>query len=277
MANAITAAKESEVADASKPPASPRKRRRRAPASGAADDCFACLDLRTPCDRRRPYCTQCLDRGKDCSGYKTTLTWGVGVASRGKLRGLALPIAQSKKVDPVEKDPPQKSGKADRTSPSTAGTTKHARNSRSITSIGPASTAGHTDFGFINVDPNAPAQSPLSMSQPSTFRWNAPTHSSRPANRTAARPLLKRGVRRHSLTPIQMPALNMQEFKQGPMTAHMFGGYGDLQYDSGPDYSPTAGNSPTAGAFPLLSPPMPMIPKSYPGEQAMHRLSHGTF
>jgi len=33
--------------------------------------------------------------GKDCSGYKTTLTWGVGVASRGKLRGLSLPVANS--------------------------------------------------------------------------------------------------------------------------------------------------------------------------------------
>jgi hypothetical protein len=39
--------------------------------------------------------TQCLDQGKDCSGYKTTLTWGVGVASRGKLRGLSLPIVNS--------------------------------------------------------------------------------------------------------------------------------------------------------------------------------------
>jgi hypothetical protein len=39
--------------------------------------------------------TQCLDVGKDCSGYKTTLTWGVGVASRGKLRGLSLPVANS--------------------------------------------------------------------------------------------------------------------------------------------------------------------------------------
>jgi hypothetical protein len=50
------------------------------------------------CDRKRPYCTQCIDIGKECSGYKTTLTWGVGVASRGKLRGLSCPIA-NKNVD----------------------------------------------------------------------------------------------------------------------------------------------------------------------------------
>lgn len=42
--------------------------------------------------------SQCLEIGKDCSGYRTTLTWGVGVASRGKLRGLSLPIANSQKA-----------------------------------------------------------------------------------------------------------------------------------------------------------------------------------
>src|SRR5215469_12492475 len=92
----------------------PRKRRRRTAATGAAEDCFTCRKRQTRCDRRRPYCTfsavfhcrkilthltlpgsQCLEIGKDCSGYRTTLTWGVGVASRGKLRGLSLPIANS--------------------------------------------------------------------------------------------------------------------------------------------------------------------------------------
>src|SRR5436305_5838456 len=76
----------------------PRKRRRKAPATGAADDCFTCASRSLICDRRRPYCSQCLDGGKDCSGYKTPLTWGVGVASRGKLRGLSLPIAGGQKI-----------------------------------------------------------------------------------------------------------------------------------------------------------------------------------
>lgn len=74
--------------------ATPRKRRRRTAATGAADDCFACRKRQSKCDRKRPYCSQCLEVGKECSGYKTTLTWGVGVASRGKLRGLSLPIAK---------------------------------------------------------------------------------------------------------------------------------------------------------------------------------------
>ncbi|KAK0834838.1 hypothetical protein LTR73_001129 [Friedmanniomyces endolithicus] len=76
----------------------PRKRRRRTAGGGATDDCFACGKRGVKCDRKRPYCTQCIDIGKECSGYKTTLTWGVGVASRGKLRGLTCPIA-NKNVD----------------------------------------------------------------------------------------------------------------------------------------------------------------------------------
>jgi hypothetical protein len=75
--------------------AAPKKRRRRAPATGATEDCFACRKRNTKCDRRRPYCGQCIEIGKECSGYRTTLTWGVGVASRGKLRGLSLPIAKA--------------------------------------------------------------------------------------------------------------------------------------------------------------------------------------
>ncbi|KAK7533762.1 fungal-specific transcription factor domain-containing protein [Phyllosticta citribraziliensis] len=75
--------------------ATPRKRRRRAVATGAAEDCFTCRQRQAKCDRRRPYCTQCIDMGKECSGYRTTLTWGVGVASRGKLRGMSCPVPKS--------------------------------------------------------------------------------------------------------------------------------------------------------------------------------------
>lgn len=84
--------KQPPAADAGPAPP-PRKRRRRTAASGATDDCFSCRKRSVVCDRKRPYCTQCIDIGKECSGYKTTLTWGVGVASRGKLRGLSCPVA----------------------------------------------------------------------------------------------------------------------------------------------------------------------------------------
>jgi hypothetical protein len=64
--------------------------------AGAADDCFTCAKRGIQCDRRRPYCSQCIDIGQECAGYKTALTWGVGVASRGKLRGLSLPVKGSR-------------------------------------------------------------------------------------------------------------------------------------------------------------------------------------
>ena len=86
----------------------PRKRKKRAPAAGAANDCFKCAERNVKCDRRRPYCSQCLDVGQDCSGYKTQLTWGVGVASRGKLRGLSLPIAGMQKFAPADAPPKTK-------------------------------------------------------------------------------------------------------------------------------------------------------------------------
>lgn len=95
----------------------PRKRRRKAVASGAPSDCFTCSKQGEECDRRRPYCSQCLDHGRECSGYKMNLTWGMGVASRGKMRGLSLPVLgaepagippkpQQKAVSRVSKRPP---------------------------------------------------------------------------------------------------------------------------------------------------------------------------
>ncbi|KIW06296.1 uncharacterized protein PV09_02763 [Verruconis gallopava] len=98
----LTTADNSMAKNASNAP--PRKRRRRTAVTGAAEDCFTCRKKQVKCDRRRPYCTQCLEMGKDCTGYRTTLTWGVGVASRGKLRGLSLPIANSSKRAPTSND-----------------------------------------------------------------------------------------------------------------------------------------------------------------------------
>jgi len=220
------------------PPTSPRKRRRRAPTTGAADDCFACQDRHTQCDRRRPYCTQCLDRGKDCSGYKTTLTWGVGVASRGKLRGLSLPIAKSKKVAPVEPDsetPPKRGGASSKSSTSTGGKIE-AGTDKSLKRPNPSTYPAHTTYGFVNVDPNATTPSPVLP--PSNFQWpvpNPPNRGNHP--RSVLRPNLKKGIRRHSLEPLHVPALHTHEFAAVPMTAAVYGGFGD-QFESAVDYSP---------------------------------------
>ncbi|KAL5343147.1 fungal-specific transcription factor domain-containing protein [Aspergillus crustosus] len=96
----------------------PRRRRKRTVATGATHDCFTCARNGASCDRRRPYCSQCLDDGLECSGYKTTLTWGVGVASRGKLRGLSLPVPDAQPAAGGNPKPRRASGHEEPQSPS---------------------------------------------------------------------------------------------------------------------------------------------------------------
>jgi hypothetical protein len=137
----------------SDPPAGPqRKRRRRAPASGASDDCFACTKRNTKCDRRRPYCSQCLEVGKECSGYKTQLTWGVGVASRGKLRGLSLPIARSA---PAMRSPPPSRARTNSTTISPSQDNNELDGVKiKMETAAPISVHPFTTYDFVNMAPN---------------------------------------------------------------------------------------------------------------------------
>ncbi|EGS21078.1 gal4-like Zn(II)2Cys6 binuclear cluster DNA-binding domain-containing protein [Thermochaetoides thermophila DSM 1495] len=139
----MTAPITTPAASTPKEAASTRKRRRRAPAGGAADDCFTCAKRNVKCDRRRPYCSQCLEIGNECSGYKTQLTWGVGVASRGKLRGLSLPIAKAPPVNPPKpaKAPAPASSTTRRSTTTTSTTsTTTTTNPATTTTTNPAPT-----------------------------------------------------------------------------------------------------------------------------------------
>ncbi|KAJ4333572.1 hypothetical protein N0V87_007509 [Didymella glomerata] len=149
-----------KVDDSNNAAAAPKKRRRRAPATGATEDCFSCKKRSVKCDRRRPYCGQCVEIGKDCTGYRTTLTWGVGVASRGKLRGMSLPIAKS---------------------PSNTTTTRKDSNASASTTNGSTSTSHHSssfnsrasiDFGIHS--PTSP-MSPSMYSGPQEYQYFGPT------------------------------------------------------------------------------------------------------
>ncbi|KIW60546.1 hypothetical protein PV05_00754 [Exophiala xenobiotica] len=154
----------------------PRKRRKRAPAAGAADDCFTCVARNLQCDRRRPYCSKCLDDGQDCGGYKTQLTWGNGVASRGKLRGLSLPIAGAEKT--ATPPSPTKS----RRRPSQRQTTRLRAGSQQTLSSEPKSgptlsahssnSASKTNAGhhFHQSNPTFPFSAPYT-----TSHWTPPT------------------------------------------------------------------------------------------------------
>ena len=62
--------------------ARPRKR------SHAGSRCFRCSKNGIRCDQKKPYCSQCLWSNVICPGYKTSLTWVDGIASRGNSRGI---------------------------------------------------------------------------------------------------------------------------------------------------------------------------------------------
>lgn len=143
----------------------PRKRRRRAPATGASEDCFACRKRQVKCDRRRPYCGQCIELGKECSGYRTTLTWGVGVASRGKLRGLSLPIAKS----PTQTNASTTQETATQTSAATKTSPKTATTRTAPLNIEPR---GNVDYGVTSP---ANSTSPNLYSAPQEYQYLGPT------------------------------------------------------------------------------------------------------
>ncbi|KAA8572322.1 hypothetical protein MFRU_003g04480 [Monilinia fructicola] len=150
------------------PTVAQRKRRRRAPASGASDDCFACTKRNVKCDRRRPYCSQCLEVGNECSGYKTQLTWGVGVASRGKLRGLSLPVAKS---PPAPKSPPVTRPRAASTIARTLEKSDEGVRVK-LENAGSVSVSPFMTYDFVNMAPHGNT----STTQISDWNVSAPSH-----------------------------------------------------------------------------------------------------
>lgn len=114
-----------------------------------------------------------MDQGKDCSGYKTTLTWGVGVASRGKLRGLSLPIVNStqKAAQQDESTRTQDTTKSSSTAASkSSGLNRSNKDNISYNyglGLGPVGNATHLSPHF---EASAPIPIPL-VSQ----SWHTPT------------------------------------------------------------------------------------------------------
>lgn len=161
-------------------PASPaKKRRRRAPATGAAEDCFTCRAKGIKCDRRRPYCGPCLEVGNDCRGYRTQLTWGVGVASRGKLRGLHVPVVNlvdnknTQKV--VKKKTEDKSTTANGKSKRPKSSGRDYDNQRN-TGVGKLSII--TSYDFVNMEVPSSSSSRASSALSTSTAGTSPALSS---------------------------------------------------------------------------------------------------
>ncbi|KAI3002816.1 transcriptional regulator family: Fungal Specific TF [Aspergillus niger] len=106
----------------------------------------------TPCDRRRPFCSQCLDSARNCAGYKTALTWGVGVASRGKLRGLSLPVTGAQPAVAPPKLPRATGPRAVSKSQPALDT---AAEKRRLHDKQRSSAAGLTEHGSVSIPPTS--------------------------------------------------------------------------------------------------------------------------
>jgi len=258
-----------KVDDSNNAAAAPKKRRRRAPATGATEDCFSCKKRSIKCDRRRPYCGQCVEIGKECTGYRTTLTWGVGVASRGKLRGMSLPIVKSPST--------------------TTATRKESTSSASGTTV--ANNAGHhstsfnsrasADFGIHSpTSPMSPASiysapqeyqyfgptSPIPIPSPSTplgFHMQSPgdhfdmMHSF--ASKVRRPSQLSRGPLQRLHTSIHLP------FDEGGLSASTasLGTYSDSDFPSPGEYPHTP-----ADEFPFADPSIPRYSPMHSYDQA---------
>ncbi|TKA83194.1 hypothetical protein B0A55_00670 [Friedmanniomyces simplex] len=226
----------------------PRKRRRRTAGGGATDDCFACRKRAVKCDRKRPYCTQCIEIGKECSGYKTTLTWGVGVASRGKLRGLACPIA-NKNVDGSDILPGDVGGRRRKSSLSTV-------KKEDVGEASSASTAPMVPMAGMNELPPRPQAAlptlPMPIPQQRTS-WQIPGYHEHIQARQDD------SVRHGSfnlppLHRLQTGGLGAQYGNHGmPSSAISVGSYAETEYHSPLEYPNTPGSLP----FPESSLPNP--------------------
>ncbi|KAI9832281.1 MAG: hypothetical protein M1819_004459 [Sarea resinae] len=229
--------------------APPRKRRRRAPTTGAADDCFTCRKQRRKCDRRRPYCSQCLDQGEaSCSGYKTQLTWGVGVASRGKLRGMALPIAAPKKTSSSTSAPSQKI-RNPATSSSKPADARSGGNALSPQAARPipikmdSPVAPYTNYDFVNMDPtSSPNAVQLSNSAPDWQTYGVADQSARYGPVMA--PRQAHDWHGHGLQRLHTSIAGSYEELSSAGSATSIGGYSDSDYPSPVEYPHTPDDVP---------------------------------
>lgn len=163
---------------------------------GAANDCFTCQGLLMRCDRRRPYCAQCLAQGKNCSGYRTPLTWNVGVASRGKMRGLSLPIITSERVSRRSIVRARKKLPISKQTSGLSSLDSHLR--PAMTSQASCSTEKETkQFSFVGLHP---------ATSPKPVVPVARCHSA-PQSDIQTSPCVRKHRRRHSLAPSPVPVL----------------------------------------------------------------------
>lgn len=172
----------------------------------------------------------------------------MGVASRGKLRGLALPIAKSRKVDQeVENKGEKKQGKEIRREKEPirrqsqpVSSTSDAADNHSIST--PRDILGNSSnmaYGFVNMDTHSSTDSPLMPPPHLGWRVSLPQGQMQ-YPQTLRRSSPKKRLRRPSLQPLHVPAPHMFVDMGMPLSATAMGSYEEPQFSSSLDYSPMA-------------------------------------
>jgi hypothetical protein len=199
------------------------------------------------CDRKRPYCTQCIDIGKECSGYKTALTWDVGVASRGKLRGLSCPVA-NKNVDgsdasPAEVEKRRRTGSTSKPKKEQPDNEAKPALSNSMPTLD--ASAGHFDgVSQAYISSTLPVASPSMSSgwQLSSFQDHL---QSRPTNSTRHLSLDQPSIQHlHTSLGPQYDAHNM------PRSSRSFSSYADTEFQSPLEFAHTPASLPVSEQLP---------------------------
>ena len=210
----------------------PRRRKRKASTAGALNDCFSCQELQVDCDRTRPYCSQCIERGKTCSGYKTTLTWGMGVASRGKLRGLKLPVTEEKQSGAGTEGSITNTGDAaNHPDDDTRSQPLIASDAASVLTAHEPTNSNPTVYDFVNFDPNGPQRSPTPPLDTASKSTDLFVNKRRAA---------KRKLRTYSLQPLSLPTRSPDLSSPAPMTAGFLGNLGEMSFEQAIGSSPTS-------------------------------------
>ena len=222
----------------------PRKRRRRTATTGATDDCFTCQKRNAQCDRKRPYCGPCLEIGNECSGYKTTLTWGVGVASRGKLRGLSLPVAkQGNEPRQAAKKEPKQQKKSPTEKPVPQTEWNAVSGASQTFSFQPPLTQQSDPRPIKSENSITPART---IQIPSIPQWNVIHTPAQEQPPTPQYPLRYQA----QLTPIQTQFDTSVSTPMQPGSAASANTYGDASYFPNHDYTPGSANYSTARSYP---------------------------
>ena len=213
--------------------------------------------------------------GKECSGYKTSLTWDVGVASRGKLRGLSCPVA-NKNVDGTDVSPSElekRRGKSSVSKPKKEEPDgdKNAQNLNAIPEVDTVISSASAQNGHAQTYP--PPSFSFTSSPQFANGWQFPSFENRMHSRQT-------GHKRHLST--DQPSIQHLHTSLGPQydslnmpnSSRSYNSFSDAGFHSPMEYPHTPASLPLTEQLPLsmtMSFPEQSIAATSPRALSNHR------